>query len=304
MWFSADNLVLVAAQSACVALPAAGVPAWAERFRGRAWALVAPLSIALVVGAIAVVPFTADVLTWIALILVPIGGALALGWAMHGAWPPLAAIAAPLLAVAWVSQDSRAGQVATIVLIAGSAVTVGRLLAGAAPLSLLKAGIYAMAAVDAYLVFTNRLQPANTVLVTAAPAPGLPQLQSASFGGAGLGYGDFFVAGLVGGILAAQRGPQVWAAVAVLAASLAWDQLFLVYDVLPATVPPALVLLACELLRRRNVAPPWRSGRRSPAPNRRSRSEESSYSVRCTPRRWSSGTRCSTTSSNVPGLMA
>ena len=46
-------------------------------------------------------PFTADVLTWIALILVPIGCALALGWAMHGAWPPLAALAAPLLALAW-----------------------------------------------------------------------------------------------------------------------------------------------------------------------------------------------------------
>jgi hypothetical protein len=280
VWFSADNFALNIAQVACLVLPAAGLPLWAQRYRTGGWALVAPLSIALVVGAIALVPFTADVLTWIALILVPIGGALALGWAMHGAWPPLAAIAAPLLAVAWASQDSRAGQVATIVLIAGSAVTVGRLLAGAAPNSLLKTGIYAMAAVDAYLVFTNRLQPANTVLVTAAPAPGLPQLQSASFGGAGLGYGDFFVAGLVGGILAARRGPQVRAAVAVLAASLAWDQLFLVYDVLPATVPPALVLLACELLRRRNVAPPWRSGRRSPAPNRRSRSEESSYSLR------------------------
>jgi hypothetical protein len=31
--------------------------------------------------------------------------------------------------------------------------------------------------------------------------------------------------------------------------SLAWDQLFLVYDVLPATVPPALVLLAWEARR-------------------------------------------------------
>jgi hypothetical protein len=280
MWFSGDNLVLVAAQSACVALPAAGVPYWVERFRGRAWALVAPLSIAVVVGAIALVPWTADVLAWVALILVPIGCALALGWAMRGAWPPLAAIAAPLLALAWVIPDTYAGQLATTALIAGSAVTVGRLLAAAAPLSLLKAGIYAMAAVDAYLVFTNRLQPANAVLVTAAPAPGLPQLQSASFGGAGLGYGDFFVAGLVGGILAAQRGPQVWAAVAVLAASVLWDQLFLVYDVLPATVPPAVVLLGCELLRRRKVAPPWRSGRRSPVPKRRSRSEVSAYSVR------------------------
>ena len=224
---------------------------------------------------------------------------------MHGAWPPLAAIAAPLLAFAWASPDDHVGQLATTALIAGSAVTVGRLLAGAAPLSLLKAGIYAMAAVDAWLVFTNRLQPANAVLVTAAPAAGLPQLQSASFGGAGLGLRRL-LRGRPG-----RRHPRGPARSAGLrrrspssAASLAWDQLFLVYDVLPATVPPALVLLGCELLRRRNAAPPWRSGRRSPAPNRRSRSEESSYSVRCTPRRWSSGTRCSTTSSNVPGVMA
>ena len=104
MWFSADNLVLLAAQSACVALPAAGVPRWAERLRSRAWALVAPVSIALVVGAIAVIPFTADVLTWVALVLVPIGCALALGWAMHGARPWLAVLAAPLLALAWASQ--------------------------------------------------------------------------------------------------------------------------------------------------------------------------------------------------------
>lgn len=253
MWFSADNLVLVAAQSACVALPAAGVPAWAQRLRSRAWALVAPVSIALVVGAIAVIPTTADVLTWVALVLVPVGCALALGWAMRGARPLLALLAAPLLALAWTSQDTRAGQLATVVLIAGSAVTVGRLLAAAAPLSLLKAGIYLMAAIDAYLVFTNKLQPSNAVLVSAAPAPGLPQLQSSSFGFAGLGYGDYFVAGLVGGVLAAQRGPQVLAALAVLVVSLAWDQLFLVYDVLPATIPPALVLLAVELWRRAPV---------------------------------------------------
>jgi hypothetical protein len=264
MWFSPDNLVLVAAQSACVALPAAGVPVWAERLRGRGWALVAPLSIVLVVAGIELVPSTADVLTWVALLLVPVGCALALGWAMHGARAPLALLAAPLLALGWALPDSRGGQLATIALIAGSAVTVGRLLAAAAPLTLLKAGVYAMAAVDAWLVFTNRLQPANVVLVTAVPARGLPQLQSASFGGSGLGYGDFFVAALVGGILAAQRGPQALAAVAVLIASLAWDQLFLVYDVLPATIPPAVILLGCEVLRRRRA----RSGTRRDSASR------------------------------------
>jgi hypothetical protein len=262
MWFSADNLVLIAAQSACVALPAAGLPAWSDRLRSGAWALVAPLSIALCVAGIELFPSTADLLTWVALLLVPVGCALALGWAAHGARAPLALLAAPLLALAWATPDSRIGQLATTALIAGSAVTVGRLLAGAAPLTLLKAGILAMAALDAWLVFTNRLQPANVVLVTAEPAPGLPQLQSASFGRAGLGYGDFFAAGLVGGILAAERARQLWAAIAVLVVSLAWDQLFLVYDVLPATIPPALVLIGWEVLRRRSTrtAPVSRAG--------------------------------------------
>ena len=169
MWFSLDNLVLILAQAACVALPAAGLPAWTERFRTRAWALVLPLSIVVVVVAIELVPSTADVLTWVALLLVPPGCALALGWAAHGARAPLALLAPPLLALAWASPDTRAGQLAAIVLIAGSAITLGRLLAGAAPLSLLKAGVVAMAAVDAYLVFSNKLQAPNAVLVAAAP---------------------------------------------------------------------------------------------------------------------------------------
>ena len=148
------------------------------------------------------------------------------------------------------------GQLAATVLIAGSAVTLGRLLAGAAPLSLLKAGIVAMAAVDAYLVFSNHLQAPNAVLVAASPGPGLPQLQSASFDGAGLGYGDFFAAAVVGGILAAERGPQLVAAAGMVLVSLAWDQLFLVYDVLPATIPPAIVLVAASAWRGRSRSYP------------------------------------------------
>ena len=269
MFFSADNFALTAAQAACVALPGAGLPRWAQRLRAPGWALTLPLSIAIVVAAIAVLPSTADLLTWVALILVPPGCALALGWAARGARPWAAALAAPLLAIAWALPDDRVGQAATTVLIAGSAVTLGRLLAGAAPLQLLKAGVVAMAAVDAFLVFSNNLQEPNAVLVAASPGPGLPQLQSASFGDAGLGYGDFFAAAVVGGILAAERRYQLAAAVATVAVSLVWDQLFLVYDVLPATVPPAVVLMAVEVWgrdrARRGVSRPRRP---RPGPSR------------------------------------
>jgi hypothetical protein len=91
--------------------------------------------------------------------------------------------------------------------------------------------------------------------VAAAPGGGLPQLQSASFGTAGLGYGDFFAAAVVGGILAAERAPQVSSAVAMVAVSLCWDQLFLVYDVLPATIPPAIVLIGVEARRLARTRP-------------------------------------------------
>jgi hypothetical protein len=88
------------------------------------------------------------------------------------------------------------------------------------------------------------------VLVAAHPPLGLPRLQDASFGGAGLGYGDFFAAAVVGGILSAERVRQVPAALAMLAVSFCWDQLFAIYDVLPATVPPAVVLIGSELWAR------------------------------------------------------
>jgi hypothetical protein len=106
VWFSADNLVLILIQAACVALPAAGLPSSLSRFRGSGWALVLPVSILLAIGAISVLPGTADVITWIALIGVPIGAALALGWAARGARAPLALLAAPLLALAWARQDT------------------------------------------------------------------------------------------------------------------------------------------------------------------------------------------------------
>jgi len=106
------------------------------------------------------------------------------------------------------------------------------------------------------------------VLVAAEPGAGLPQLQASSFGFAGLGYGDYFAAGVVGGVLALQRGWrwQVVAALAMLVVSLAWDQLFLVVDTLPATVPPAVVLLGAEAVA---LWPRLRSARAAPRPSAR-----------------------------------
>jgi hypothetical protein len=247
--FIATDAVLLSTQASLVALPAAGVPVWLRRFAGGWWALILPLSIAVVVGAIELVPQTADALTWVALVLVPPGAALALGWAMRGARPPLGLLAAPLLALAWADTGGLAGDAAAALLTALSCVTLGRLLAGLVPALWLKAGIVAMAIVDSILVFGNQLQAPNAVLNAAIPVPGAPQLQYLDLHYASMGYGDVFVAGVLGGVLAAERRRQSPAALLVLVLAAAWDLLFLHFDTLPATVPVALALLALEARR-------------------------------------------------------
>src|ERR1700750_3102791 len=98
--FLVANAVLISTQAALVALPGEGIPAKLQRIGGRAWSLVLPLSIAVVVAAVALLPAVADALTWVSLIALPPLAAAALGWAMRGARPPLALLAVPLLALA------------------------------------------------------------------------------------------------------------------------------------------------------------------------------------------------------------
>lgn len=240
MWFDLDNVALTALQALAVALPAAGLPRRLGRYRRGSWALVLPLSIVVCIVAISLTPASADVYTWMALLLVPVGAALALGWAAHGARPSLALLALPLCALAFASELARD------LLILGSAVTLGRLIAASAPLPLVKAGLVAMALIDAALVFSGSLTEPNATLNAAVPAAGLPQLQVGTLHFSSLGYGDFLAAGVLGGVLAIERARQPLLALAVLAVSLAWDQLFLVTDLLPATVPVALVLIVRE----------------------------------------------------------
>jgi hypothetical protein len=247
--------VLLGAQASLVALTGAGVPRWVRSFATARWALVLPLSIGVVVAGIALLPDVADVLTWVAFILVPPGAALALGWAMRGARPVFAVLAAPLFALAWASQTTAIGELAGLALTALSCVTLGRLLAGVAPVVWLKLGIVAMAIVDAILVFSNGLEQPNAVLNAAVPAPGLPQLQYVNFGPANLGYGDLFVAGVFGGVLAVEGARAGrWALVTWALAEL-FTLLFYVTDTLPATVPVAVALLIREALRARRPQP-------------------------------------------------
>jgi hypothetical protein len=229
-------------------------PPWLQRFHGRGWALVPIGSIVVVVFAIRYVSATATGLTDLALVAVPILAAVALGWAMRGARPPAALLAIPLFLLAWLDKSSLAGQGAGALLSALSCVTLGVLLSAVTPPAWLKAGILLMAAADVWLVLTDLLQAPNATLVAAAPPAGLPQLQGVLFGSVTMGYGDLFVAALLGAVLASQWRRQWHAAVLTLVIAGLFDLLFLVLSELPATVPVALALLVTEGWARLSVA--------------------------------------------------
>jgi hypothetical protein len=224
--------------------------------RGPAWALVPIGSIVVVVFAIRYASGTADWLTWLALIAVPPLAAAALGWAIRGARPVFALGAVPLFVIAWASKTSLAGEACGALLSALSCVTLGVLLASVTPASWLKLGIVLMAGADTWLVVSDILQAPNATLVAAHPPAGLPQLQSVLFGSISFGYGDLFVAALLGAVLAGTPRLETRAAVLVLLVASAFDVLFAAVNELPATVPVALVVIGLEVVsagRRRST---------------------------------------------------
>ncbi|MBV9801833.1 MAG: hypothetical protein JO130_01520 [Solirubrobacterales bacterium] len=253
--FIPSDAGLLALQAAVVVLPRpVSRPRWMERFHGRGWALVPIGSIVVVVFAIRYVSDTATGLTWLALVAVPILAAVALGWAARGSRPFAAVLAVPLFVLAWAAKNSLSGEAAGALLSALSCVTLGVLLAAVTPSSWLKLGIVLMAAADSWLVITDLLQAPNATLIAAHPPAGLPQLQAELFGTVSMGYGDLFVAGLLGAVLAAGWRRQWQAALLTLAIAALFDLLFLVISELPATVPVALALIVTEAFERISAA--------------------------------------------------
>lgn len=267
--FIPSDAGLLALQAGVVAAPrAAPRLAVLDRLRGRGWAVVPIASVVLVVFAIRYVSDTATGLTYLALVAVPPLAAVALGWAMRGATRRAALAVVPLFLLAWFDRSGLAGQAAAAVLSALSCVTLGVLLAAVTPAAWLKVGIVLMAVADAWLVISDLLQAPNATLVAAHPAAGLPRLQTEIFGTVSMGYGDLFVAGLLGAVLASDRRLQRLGALATLGFAALFDLLFLVVSELPATVPVALALIAVEIgerIRLRASAPLF-SGRHPAGP--------------------------------------
>ncbi len=229
-----------------MAAPRPAVAAPLTGLRSRNWAVVLPFSIVAVVAAIALESAVADFLTYLALLAVPPLAALALAGIARGGRPPLALLVVPLFAVAWAARGSLGGETAALALSALACVSLGWLLACVVPGRWLKLGIYAMAAIDACLIGADLLQGPNAVLNAAAPG-GLPQLQFVSFGAAVMGFGDIFIAAVLGALLAADRRLQLTGAALAATFCLGFDLLFFSFDQLPATVPIALTLGVLEL---------------------------------------------------------
>ena len=252
--FGVSIAALSLAQGAVVALPRAARSARLDAFRNRRWAVVPPLSvIGFVLIARAAEHASSKALTYLALVAVPLLAALALGALVRGGRPALALLVVPLFALAWANRTGLAGEAAAVALSALSCAALGAIIALVTPASWLAAGIVTMAAADTALVVSEQLQKPNSVLNAAHPAAGLHRLQSAAFGSAVMGYGDLFIAGAFGGLLAMHfaRRAQLRGAALSAAFALCFDLLFLFVDELPATVPVALALIALAALRRR-----------------------------------------------------
>ena len=266
-WLSIGLLSLL--QGALVALPAKIEAPALGRLRAGGWAFVLPASVVgFVLIAGAAEHASAEGLTYLALVAVPPLAALALGGLGRGARPAAVMLVPLLFALAWADRGAFAGNLAATLLTAGSCVALGSLLGAVTPARWLAGGIVAMALADTALVVSDLLQRPNSALNAAHPAAGLPRLQSAVFGDAVMGYGDLFVAGVLGGLLAAGSRPQGEGAVLVAALAIAFDLLFFFVNELPATVPVALTLIALELRRRRRSDRRPSGARRGETPRR------------------------------------
>ena len=263
-WTSIAALSIV--QGALVAAPRPLSAVLPARLSGRRWALIPPLSVlGFVLIAGAAERASAQGLTYLALIAVPLLAVLALGWLSAGARPRWVIFAPALFVLAWADRGALPGEATALALSALSCVTLGVLLAALTPPRWLAAGVIAMALADTVLVVADLLQRPNNALNAAHPAAGLPRLQSAVFGSAVMGYGDLFIAGVLGGLLAAGvgRSTQLRAAALTAVLALCFDLLFLLVKELPATVPVALALLLTAAGGRRRSA-----RRRSPRQER------------------------------------
>jgi hypothetical protein len=252
--FPLSSVCLCAAQAGTVALPAT-VPRRVRVRKEATFALVPLASIVIVVFAIRQDANAAAMLTYLSLAAVPPLAAFALAGGVRWSRRGLPVLVLPLFALAWVERNNLAGQSAAVVLSILACVTLAVILTQLAPLRWLKIGILLTAVADVAMIGAHYLQPAQDLLNFATPGFDLPAFQRVLLSGVVMGFGDFFVAALLGAVLAAEGCRyQDRAALITFGVAVAFDLLFIAIPVLPATVPVAIALLLVER-RARRAAP-------------------------------------------------
>jgi hypothetical protein len=233
-------------------------PRQPPRLVRRAWLGMIPLA---AIGGVALLlaerPSLAQQATDLAAIATPIAAA---GGLFAFRVRALALLAPVLYVVAW-KADGRPAQIATDVLIAGAAASLAWLTGTVAPRGGLVIGILAATVVDVYQVLVSeQVQVASRALSAAQPAAGLPRLQELVWGGATMGWGDAYLAGLLGVVVASSSlRTRLVTAGAVFVVGVPFGFLFHVVDTLPATVPVAVALLIALALDA--TVPETREGR-------------------------------------------
>ncbi len=203
--------------------------------------------------ALGAIPGAVAAVTALAAFAVP---PLALVAALHvRRWAIPLALLSPLLWLAvWRLPTSGWTQFAGDLVIVLAAVALGRLTGWVAPRPALAVGVLIATAVDIWQVLTVQVGPVAQALAAAAPPKGLPALQQLELHGASMGWGDVYLAALLGAIVAASLRATIVATVATALAGLALGLLFGTLDLLPATVPVAVGMLAAGGVEHRRVA--------------------------------------------------
>lgn len=240
---------LGAIQGAAVLLPGVVRSRLLAALRAR-WLLVM-LPVAAATGATflpSVDSVLANDLSTLALVAVPLLAALALGWAMRPRHVALVVLVPALFGLAWADPGGRAGDAAGLVLVVLSSVGLAAIVVAIVPRLVVKAGICVWAAADLSVALAHRLEQASHAITHALPVAGPQlQLQRAVLGSASMEWADFFIAAVLGAVLAAQERRRGRAALLVAVLAMISSAFFLVTNVLPATVPVALALVIDEV---------------------------------------------------------
>jgi hypothetical protein len=235
--YDASYAALCAVQAVVVLVPRPAPPLLRSRWLGLI-PLAAIGGIVLLMGSYASLAQAATDVAAIATPILACAGIVA----FRIRW--LALLAPVAYLIAW-KGSGRPVDIATDFLIAGACATLAWLTGMIVTRGALAIGILVATAVDVYQVLvTKQVQPVAEELGKAVPVEHLPRLQQAVWAGASMGWGDLYLAGLLGVVLAVSaRRIRIEATCVLFVAGLVLGFGFAVLDTLPATVPVSVALV-------------------------------------------------------------